>query len=888
FTYTVNDNRFEVVNSQLKLKDGESLDFETENSINLEITATDDGNPNQSFIKNFAVAVTNVNEAPTEITLSNSSVAENNTAAIIGNLTVTDVDSTNFTYTVNDNRFEVVNSQLKLKDGESLDFETENSINLEITATDDGNPNQSFIKNFAVAVTNLNEAPTEITLSNSSVAENNTAAIIGDLTVTDVDSSNFTYTVNDNRFEVVNSQLKLKDGESLDFESENSITLEITATDDGNPNQSFTSNFALAVTNVNEAPTEITLSNSSVAENNTAAVIGDLTVTDVDSSNFTYTVNDNRFEVVNSQLKLKDGESLDFESENSINLEVTATDDGNPNQSFTKSLTIAVTNINEAPTDIALSNTSVAENDTPAIIGNLTVTDVDSTNFTYSVSDNRFEVVNSQLKLKDGESLDFETENSIALEITATDDGNPNQSFTKSLTIAVTNVNEAPTAEDATFTVDENSTSGTEVGIITATDPENEALNFAIANGNIDPDGDSNLAFAIDSSTGTITVNDFDDLDFEVIPTFNLEVTATDVDSLTNTADITVNLNDVAPAVFDTESNNRIFALNGGDSTNVKFTLANNNTENVNEVGVFVVDDENGSVDGNAPGSDGYLQAALQRSQVILSAVSDRPSGFDLGDIERVLEVDSDARLSFYLVSNGTTDTALAELESTGTTNLPIFFSDSDNLQVSDLGTEGFNLNWSDEVGGTDFTNLNLSVQLTQDAPAPATELQGNPQNELIDLSNQTGQVSVSVEVHREAAFDNLIGFYQVVDANGGIDIDGDGIADFNPGDAGYEEAALTNRITGLDLLQTDNQQTTTFDGTFDGGSILASFMVVDGTVDEAINNNAEVYFSFLGANSDGVDHIRLLGDNTFGYEDLAGGGDFDYNDMIVKVNPTV
>ncbi|MEM7717349.1 MAG: DUF4114 domain-containing protein, partial [Cyanobacteria bacterium P01_A01_bin.68] len=59
--------------------------------------------------------------------------------------------------------------------------------------------------------------------------------------------------------------------------------------------------------------------------------------------------------------------------------------------------------------------------------------------------------------------------------------------------------------------------------------------------------------------------------------------------------------------------------------------------------------------------------------------------------------------------------------------------------------------------------------------------------------------------------------------------------------------------------------------------------------VDEAINNNAEVYFSFLGANSDGVDHIRLLGDNTFGYEDLPDGGDFDYNDMIVKVDfPTV
>jgi len=475
------------------------------------------------------------------------------------------------------------------------------------------------------------------------------------------------------------------------------------------------------------------------------------------------------------------------------------------------------------------------------------------------------------------------------VEITATDDGNPNLSFTKNFAIAVTNVNETPTVDDATFTVDENSTSGTQVGIITATDPENEALTFAIANGNLDPDSDGNLAFAIDPSTGIITVNDSDDLDFETTPSFNLEVTATDAGNLTDTANITVNLNDVPPAQFDTDSNNGIFTLNGGDPTNIKFTLANNDTENVNEVGVFVVDDENGNVNGNAPGSEGYLQAALETAQVIFSAISDRPTGFDLEDIERILEVDSDASLGFYLVSNGTTDTALAELEANGTTNLPVFFSDSSNVQVSDLVAEGFKLNWSDEAGSSDFTDLELSVQLTQDAPTTGTKLQAETQQELIDLRDQTGSVSVSVEVHREAAFDNLIGLYQVVDTNGGIDTNGDGVADFNPGDAGYEEAALTNRVTSLDLLQTDNQQTTTFDGILEGGNIFASFIVVDGTVDEAINNNAEVYFSFLGANSDGVDHIRLLGDNTFGFEDLPGGGDLDYNDTIVKVNfPTV
>ena len=43
-----------------------------------------------------------------------------------------------------------------------------------------------------------------------------------------------------------------------------------------------------------------------------------------------------------------------------------------------------------------------------------------------------------------------------------------------------------------------------------------------------------------------------------------------------------------------------------------------------------------------------------------------------------------------------------------------------------------------------------------------------------------------------------------------------------------------------------------------------------------------------LGANGDRVDHIRLLGNNTWGFEDLAGAGDGDFNDVIVKMNLTI
>ena len=158
-------------------------------------------------------------------------------------------------------------------------------------------------------------------------------------------------------------------------------------------------------------------------------------------------------------------------------------------------------------------------------------------------------------------------------------------------------------------------------------------------------------------------------------------------------------------------------------------------------------------------------------------------------------------------------------------------------------------------------------------------QLQRSNNIELIDLRNQTGIIATSVEVSRDAEYDNIIGFYAIENANGGIKVNEEII---NPGDSRYKQAALQNRITSIDLLQTDNREE--FNGTFEGGSIFAPFIIVDGSFNDALNSNAEVYFAYQGANTDKFDHIRLIEDNTFGFEDLPNGGDRDYNDLIIKM----
>jgi VCBS repeat-containing protein len=104
-------------------------------------------------------------------------------------------------------------------------------------------------------------------------------------------------------------------------------------------------------------------------------------------------------------------------------------------------------------------------------------------------------------------------------------------------------VNEAPVVNAATFGVTENSANGTVVGTIAATDPDaGQTRTFSITAGN------TNGAFAINASTGAITVANSGALDIGTTPQFQLTVQATDngTPPLSGSNTITINL---SPAV---------------------------------------------------------------------------------------------------------------------------------------------------------------------------------------------------------------------------------------------------------------------------------------------------------------------------------------------------
>ena len=662
--------------------------------------------------------------------------------------------------------------------------------------------------------------------------------------------------------------------------------------------------FAVVRYLVDEVPTDLGLSQLAVDENVPAGtVVGTFTTSDPDPSDtFTYSLvtgtgdtDNTAFTIVNNQLKINS--SPDFETKSSYNIRVRTTDAGGA--TYEKQLAIAVNDFNDAPTGLTVTKLDVDENvPVGTVVGIFTTTDPDAGNtFTYSLvtgtgdNDNSaFTIVNDQLKIN--ASPDFETKSSYNIRVQTTDAGGA--SYTKELTIVVNNlddpgVNDAPTGLTVTkLDVDENVPPGTVVGIFATTDPdEDDTFTYSLVTGTGDTD---NSAFTIDGNQLKINAPP----DFETKSSYNIRVQTTDSGGVTYVKELAIAVNNLDDSgindipTLTKNANNDVFTIKGkgnDQKATLSVKLTEQSYDQIYELGVFAVDDEQGKIQGIAPSDAGYTEAALKRSKVLLSSLTNYPIGFN-ADLSSLAEFTSGQQLRFYLVSNSSTDSIL-----TGQAAFTdALISDAKNLKITSLGNNNFSLAWKGN-NSAEFQDLVLSIQATDENLPLGASFQGQQQGELLDLRDITQSVKADFVLDREAAYDNFIGFYKVADENGGIDTNGDGQTDILVGQAGYAQAAVRGRVSGIDLT-TNNQGTTTFSGTFDSDSLFAPFIIANGKPDAILdsntNNDPAVYFAFLGANSDNTDHIRLLKNNTFSFEDLAKGGDKDFNDVIVGVKLSV
>ena len=240
---------------------------------------------------------------------------------------------------------------------------------MRVQYTDKAGNAEDTLSSPTLPVNYANHAPTDITLNPLFIYSNEYLAEVGRLSTTDPDAGDsHTYTVDDERFEVVyDNLLRLKGDNYIPFGSIGTITLNVTATDA--LGASFTKAFTIEVTKPkNQPPKKITLSKNTVTSGIPGEVVGKLTTIDLNvGDTHTYTLSDSRFEVSSDgMLKLKDGVSVDAATESSIYLQVRATDSGGwvCTENFTLQVQSGTTNNNGATNNTGAANNNRATNNT--------------------------------------------------------------------------------------------------------------------------------------------------------------------------------------------------------------------------------------------------------------------------------------------------------------------------------------------------------------------------------------------------------------------------------------------------------------------------------------------------------------------------------------------
>ena len=180
-----------------------------------------------------------INEPPTDINLSNYTVAENaNVGTVIGNLSIEEPDrgQTHVCILLDDplNTFEILGNLFKVKQNVFLNFERANIMSVLVQCVDSGIPKQSFKKQLSVVIADLNERPFSMSISNARVAENSANRSIGTFRTMDPDGDvqfNYKLLRGTEYFALRSNELLTKI--KLNYEKKNSHEIEVRSTDSG-------------------------------------------------------------------------------------------------------------------------------------------------------------------------------------------------------------------------------------------------------------------------------------------------------------------------------------------------------------------------------------------------------------------------------------------------------------------------------------------------------------------------------------------------------------------------------------------------------------------------------------------------------------------------------
>lgn len=250
------------------------------------------------------------------------------------------------------------------------------------------------------------------------------------------------------------------------------------------------------------------------------------------------------------ELTVADASAFDFETNPSITANVTV---ANGTVSQTAGITINLNNVADAIT-VDDETLSIDENPTNGQNVTSAMATVDSGTPSFSISSQTpagaftIDATSGQLSIMDATLFDFETNPTFTVVVTGT---NGQSSDDGTITVNLNNVLEVVNTQDETVTIDENPATGVSLVTVMGT-TDMGSVTFSLANES------QSGAFDLNESTGELTVSDASLFDYELNTSLTATVNVTNA-SITVTAIITVNLNDLLEVSFTEANTNAAF-----------------------------------------------------------------------------------------------------------------------------------------------------------------------------------------------------------------------------------------------------------------------------------------------------------------------------------------
>jgi len=379
----------------------------------------------------------------------------------------------------NADMFTIIGAELLLRAGTTLDFESNTQLNISVEVDD---PTISSTPEDSVALTisiiDVNEIPSIIvtaTISSlSEVTDTNSSIKVADISVFDdaLGTNNLVVVGPDSEmFTISGNQLFLRAGVSLDFETNAHLEVVVEVDDPAlYTDAEDSATLTIAISDHNEAPV-LTLENLVTTlpedtDTTNTVKIADLKITDdaLGTNNLHLLGQDaSMFMIAGTELLLSPGAALDFETNKDLNFTIELDDPSltaAPEDS--RAVAVRITDTNEAPililNDMITTLAEDTDTTTAVKVADIIVSDdaLGTTDVGLSGEDaSLFVITGSELFIKAGAVLDFETNAQLDVLVEADDHSlpaTPEDSF--AMIINITDVEEPETVLDAVIIPD--------------------------------------------------------------------------------------------------------------------------------------------------------------------------------------------------------------------------------------------------------------------------------------------------------------------------------------------------------------------------------------------------------------------------------------------------